>query len=262
MANRHFARIGDVWKHLPLCELLSREPPNYYCESHAGAAIYPLTHSPDRDYGVYHLLGSASANHLLSTSRYRELLGSMPTEKGYPTIYPGSAYLAMLELGASANYLLCDLDDYSAETLHDAAAALDLDSRTEIVEGDGLDAVWEAAVDASHTDPESTLVHIDPFDPLERSARHGLSAVDLCGRLANQGIRVFYWYGFESPDEAGWMYEAASSRVDAAPLWFGEIALEADDQRLLLEGILLVWRTLRKYSGGHHSCIGRSRIGD
>jgi 23S rRNA A2030 N6-methylase RlmJ len=160
-----------VWKHLPLCELLALEQPTHYCESHAGAALYPLTRSPDRDYGVYRFLERAPDSPLLNSSRYRQLLGSMPTVKGYPAIYPGSAYLAMLELGAGANYLVCDLDDYSAETLHDAAAALGLESQTEIVEADGLDAVWEAAMDALPTEPQSMLVHIDPFDPLTPSAR-------------------------------------------------------------------------------------------
>jgi 23S rRNA (adenine2030-N6)-methyltransferase len=71
MANRHFARIGDVWKHLPLCELLTLEQPTFYCESHAGAALYPLTRSPDRDFGVYHFLERSPGSGLLSASRYR-----------------------------------------------------------------------------------------------------------------------------------------------------------------------------------------------
>lgn len=38
MANRHFAKLADVWKHLPLVEVLSIERPANYWESHAGHA--------------------------------------------------------------------------------------------------------------------------------------------------------------------------------------------------------------------------------
>jgi hypothetical protein len=53
MANIHYGNIGDVWKHLPLAEILSMEAPNTYWESHAGSSQYPLTHSAERDYGVF-----------------------------------------------------------------------------------------------------------------------------------------------------------------------------------------------------------------
>ena len=42
MANRHFAKVADVWKHLPLVEVLSIERPRRYWESHAGSAFYEI----------------------------------------------------------------------------------------------------------------------------------------------------------------------------------------------------------------------------
>jgi hypothetical protein len=36
--NNHFAELGDVWKHLPLAEILRINPPRQYCETHAGSA--------------------------------------------------------------------------------------------------------------------------------------------------------------------------------------------------------------------------------
>gem|GEM_PF-3449085 len=35
MANKHFGSIGDIWKHLPLAEILEIERPRNYWESHA-----------------------------------------------------------------------------------------------------------------------------------------------------------------------------------------------------------------------------------
>src|SRR5919201_4868027 len=50
MANPHFARIGDVWKHGPLVEVLTTMRPDLYAETHAGSAAYQLTPSPERGY--------------------------------------------------------------------------------------------------------------------------------------------------------------------------------------------------------------------
>lgn len=61
MANRRFGRVGDVWRHLPLLEVLALESPAEYWETHSGAALYPLTHSPGRDYGVYHFVKHAKS---------------------------------------------------------------------------------------------------------------------------------------------------------------------------------------------------------
>ena len=33
--NNHFAELGDVWKHLPLAEILRVDPPRAYWETHA-----------------------------------------------------------------------------------------------------------------------------------------------------------------------------------------------------------------------------------
>src|SRR2546423_15652475 len=46
MANRHFAALGDVWKPLPLAEILRLRPPTHYWETHAGSPAYALTESP------------------------------------------------------------------------------------------------------------------------------------------------------------------------------------------------------------------------
>jgi len=59
MANRHFAELGDVWKHLPLAEVLRLNPPQSYWETHAGSLCYPLTASPTRVHGALRFLKRA-----------------------------------------------------------------------------------------------------------------------------------------------------------------------------------------------------------
>jgi 23S rRNA (adenine2030-N6)-methyltransferase len=84
VANIYFGNVGDVWKHLLLVEVLGIERPARYWESHAGSAFYPLTRSPDRDFGVYTFLDRADSLPALRTSTYRRLLQTMPSDGGYP----------------------------------------------------------------------------------------------------------------------------------------------------------------------------------
>ena len=42
MGNPRFGTIGDVWKHLPLGDMLDRLRPSRYLETHAGSATYAL----------------------------------------------------------------------------------------------------------------------------------------------------------------------------------------------------------------------------
>jgi hypothetical protein len=90
--NRHFARLGDAWKHPPLAELLRLNPPLQYWETHAGSAVHPLSESPDRLHGALRFLREAPAEPHLADCAYLQVLRQMPQA------YPGSPMLAMLIL--------------------------------------------------------------------------------------------------------------------------------------------------------------------
>ena len=222
MANPHFAKLGDVWKHLPLVEALRREPPAAYCETHAGAAWYPLTPSPERRYGIYAFLERAPGVPALASSRYLHRLRRLPTDAGAPQRYPGSATLAMMELGRGAEYVLADTDAASVDDLRGAAAALGLADRARCVEGDGMPSVQ--AFCEAHASPASVLVHVDPFDPHGVSRAGGVSAIELAARLAERSVRVAYWYGLDHEDHSGWAWRELGG---AAPGWSGELAFPA-----------------------------------
>lgn len=55
----HFAKQPDVLKHLILCEALRNEAPQVYVETNSACAIYPMTHTPEQQYGIYHFLENA-----------------------------------------------------------------------------------------------------------------------------------------------------------------------------------------------------------
>jgi 23S rRNA (adenine2030-N6)-methyltransferase len=146
MANHHFGKFGDVWKHLVLAEVLALERPSCYAETHAGSGSYAMVDDPERRFGVLHFLDVADATASLRNSRYRALLSQFGDAR---RIYPGSALMAMAELGVGTRYLFCDLDVVSVGDLRVWSTRLGI-PRCEVVQADGMMTVlaWlEARVD-------------------------------------------------------------------------------------------------------------------
>ena len=206
MANRHFGKAGDVWKHLMLCEVLAALEPTHYAESHAGSGAYDLVHDDERNYGVDHFLEVSSAIETLGASAYARVLHRF-TSTGRAR-YPGSALQAMTLLGDTSEYLFCDVDPVSADDLRLWGRNLEL-SRCQVVERDGMIAVveWLGTCVGSRC-----VVHIDPFDPFAAQPG-GLSAVQLAGQVAESGSVLVYWYGFDTPVEQAWALAEIAQRT-------------------------------------------------
>lgn len=217
MANRHFGKLADVWKHGVLLEVLVRDQPARYAETHAGSADYPLVSDDERRFGVLKFLDAAPRNPVLARSAYR----SAVTPFAQRRVYPGSAVLAMAVLGDRASYLLCDVDPASVQSLRDKAVELGL--RDCVVEqGDGMVATeaWLAGA------PRDTVVHIDPFDPW--AAGTGPSALVLAAEVAERGHRLVYWYGYDSSDRRAWAHDELAG-MTGTPLWCGDIMITDSD---------------------------------
>ena len=230
MATRHYAEIGDVWKHLPLAEILSIEKPEAYWESHAGSSHYPLTHSPSRDYGVFHFLASAQAVSVLEQSRYAGRL-ARHAQNG---VYAGSPLIAMEQLGSTAAFLFCDVDRNSLATIRDDVNELGLNT-VETVEGDAVTALTERMESLPDSDAPATFVHIDPYDPFA-CGPNGRTSVDLFCRTVEWGAKAMLWYGLDSREQQGQLENRVSENVQAWTLdpathnlWRAEIALDAID---------------------------------
>ncbi len=214
MANRHFGKLSDVWKHAALAEVVERERPLRYAETHAGSGAYPIVHDGERQFGIVRFLDVAARFEVLARSRYRAAAGSWISDRG---LYPGSALLAMTVLGGASSYLLCDLDPGSAGDLRRWAGELSLHG-CEVAETDGMAAV-AAWLDGHAGQPG--LVHIDPFDPDARGPG-GYSAMELAVRVAESGTGLVYWYGYDQPGEQAWAYGRLTAQT-GAPLWCGDV---------------------------------------
>jgi 23S rRNA A2030 N6-methylase RlmJ len=228
MANVHYARIGDVWKHLPLAEVLSIERPGRYWESHAGSSTYPLTRSPERDYGVFYFLEHTNLSSALKSSAYRRLLE--PCERGStPPTYPGSPLIALKLLkGAGEHFVFCDVDGASLANIAEDARALRVSAgRVRLVHGDGIPALEEELAGLAEGEASGTFLHVDPYRPLERE-RGGESPLGLFARAAEQGVGCMLWYGFDSRDARAVVPDALRKRI-AGHAWYGEVCLHAED---------------------------------
>src|SRR2546430_14407572 len=183
--NNHFAELGDVWKHLPLADILRITPPRHYWETHAGSASYALTESPSRLHGALRFLSCAPRDPDLRGCAYLQALRSSPGHN------PGSTALAMQTLGKTATYLFCDVDPESAATLRAATAGFE----AQVIEADGVSATYRAA-QLARVDPGDVLVPLDPFDPYERVTGQNKTPAELAACPARAGHRPSHWYGY------------------------------------------------------------------
>ena len=154
MANRHYGRIGDVWKHLPLAEILRIERPGEYWESPP-------------------LIGS----------RYRSVLAECP---GF---YPGSAEIAMRVLGRETQFLFCDTDPESVQSLRDSARELGI-PRVRCENRDGQVELWNELAHLDAARASRLFAHLDPWSCLTPSPENGRTGLDLFRELGRKGARV------------------------------------------------------------------------
>jgi 23S rRNA (adenine2030-N6)-methyltransferase len=228
MANVHYARIGDVWKHLPLAEVLRIERPDRYWESHAGSSSYPLTRSPERDYGVFLFLERAGRSPALEGSAYRRLL-YLRKRGRIPLTYPGSPRIAMDLLGsAGGRFVFCDLDGASLGNIAEDARALEIPSgRVRLVQGDGVSTLEEELAGLTEEEASATFLHVDPYRPLE-PGRGGQTPLSLFARAAERGVGCMLWYGFDARGAPAEVLDALREQI-AGGCWYGEVSLRAED---------------------------------
>lgn len=219
MANRHAGKIGDVWKHLALAELLAIIRPTWYVETHAGNAVYRATATAERGYGALGFLDAARRDDVLGASRYHLHLRQLLDDGD---LLPGSPALAMAELGGDCRYLLCDIDPDSTADIDRWAGGLGIAAQVTAVAADGMRAVADEVLDGT-TDPTTTFVHIDPYDP-HASIAGSVSAVALARQLIAAGVQMLYWYGFDAPHEQLWALEALRPG-SLGGLWCGAVTV-------------------------------------
>jgi hypothetical protein len=229
VANHHFGKLADVWKHLVLDEVLVHERPRRYAETHAGSAAYEMVGDHERTFGVLGFLDRATD---LTGSAFHRVASDYVA--GDPPLFPGSALQAMTLLGADASCLLCDLDPTSVGDLRSWSRRLGRTGCT-VVEEDGMTAVARWLEDGG-----DAFVHVDPFDPW--AAESGRSAVELAADVAEAGHGLAYWYGYSAPAERCWALHEIAGRT-VTQLWCGDVMVTGRDGSVSDDGDLGVATT-------------------
>lgn len=197
MANVHAGRIGDVWKHGPLVEILNELCPSWYVETHAGSAEYPWPNEPETEYGTTRVLAGAAHVQALASSPYLAIL-RLHAYAPEPLL-PGSPLVAMEHLGRSARYVFSDIDPHSVDSIETQADRLGLADRVDVAVRDGLAVVQQWLTQRRDG---SRLVFLDPYKPFEAVADSGLTPLQVFAQAARDQVPVVLWYGFDATDRA------------------------------------------------------------
>jgi len=192
MKYKHYGRIGDIWKHLPLCNVISIEKPNVYIETNSAYCEYLLTKSDEQKYGVYNFIEKAPDFQLLKESEYYKLI--------YPYIkndkYIGSPALALSLLNDSAdNFIFYDTNIEALENIKSFATHNNLTNKIKVYNQDSVTGLYDLLPNL----PESTLIHIDPYY-IDKESTNGKTYMDLFINASEHGFKCFLWYGFNTLD--------------------------------------------------------------
>ena len=204
----HFAKQPDVLKHLILCEVLKNETPQIYVETNSACAIYPMTQTPEQQYGIYHFLEKADEVPSLKDSIYYQL-ESGEMAKGN---YLGSPALAMNVLGKQAKrFVFFDLEKSALEYVGSYAKQIELSASVEIHHADSS----RGTIELLPSLPTSSFIHIDPYE-IDKKGDSGVTYLDVLIQATLLGMQCLLWYGFMTGDEKASLDNYITSSLEKA----------------------------------------------
>lgn len=204
----HFAKQPDVLKHLILCEVLKNETPQVYVETNSAYAIYPMTQTPEQQYGIYHFLEKADEVPSLKDSVYYQL-ESGEMAKGN---YLGSPALAMNVLGKQAKrFVFFDLEKSALENVDTYAKQIGLSASVEIQHADSS----RGTIELLPSLPASSFIHIDPYE-IDKKGGSGVTYLDVLIQATQLGMKCLLWYGFMTGDDKASLDNYITSSLEKA----------------------------------------------
>ncbi|MBD2414305.1 hypothetical protein FACHB389_14265 [Nostoc calcicola FACHB-389] len=197
MSYRHFGRIGDIWKHIPLCEFLIIEQPANYIETNSAYPEYQLTASFEQQYGILHVEKNIQKSQLLQQSAYWRVLSSISEKKSGLSKYLGSPALALNILkGTAKNFVFFDIEQACLKEIAEYAKKLNIAQQVNCRNEDSINGLISMIENLTPHD----FIHVDPYLIHEKNA-NGNSYFDAFVRAMRQGIMGMLWYGFNTFQE-------------------------------------------------------------
>lgn len=191
MGYTHYGKQAEVWKHLPLCDLIAIEKPSVYVETNSAYAEYNLQATSEQRYGIYHFLEKA-ATHAVNDSLYSRLEGAALAENRYI----GSPGLAMSILGGESRYIFFDIERDALRSVEEFGKKQGLRDQIELHWGDSVAGMQEVLPRL----PRSSFIHIDPYR-IDLANANGYTYLDVFEQAARLHLKCFLWYGYQTLQE-------------------------------------------------------------
>ncbi|MCL2546810.1 MAG: hypothetical protein FWE06_06405 [Oscillospiraceae bacterium] len=189
MPYKHAGEVGDVWKHMPLCEILKIEKPVKYHESNSAYSGYTISRNPKTEYGILKVLQS-SRDDVFVNSEYCKILKA----NGMGNLrYTGSPGLAMETLSNKANYFFHDLEQEALNDVKIFAQYKELQNHVKTICGDSINAFLnnDYVIDCND------FIFFDPYCPFDKNEK-GYNFFDIFTKAIISKSKILLWYGYES----------------------------------------------------------------
>ncbi len=214
MSYIHYGRIGDIWKHLPLCSFMENESPRFYVETNSAHPDYPLTHSPERDYGIYTVINSAAESDIIRNSVFYQTLLKYGGNRAMFTRYPGSPGLAMNVLHDSAEkYIFCDIENEPLKAIKEYSLKINLSEKVKTYKDDSIKTIDSLIDNFSSSD----FIHIDPYSISDKNTG-GKTFFDTFLDSVIRGIKSMLWYGYDSSYQRKYLYNWMKEKVKSSSI--------------------------------------------
>jgi len=208
MPNKYYANFHDIWKHLPLAEVLSSEHIQQYWETHSGSCLYQVELNLSRKHGVnYYLENLNTAPLSLQNSTYSNLLKSInpiqTDSKRMLNKYSGSPYIALATLRDHSKYIFCDIDPVSLTSISNDINQYfpELKSNVSLHQSDGIQTILDNF--KSLTNNESVFTFIDPYNIFNKSTGNcNFDCLQLFGEMCvHENMKLMLWYGLSNNEQ-------------------------------------------------------------
>jgi 23S rRNA (adenine2030-N6)-methyltransferase len=194
MPYQHAGEIGDVWKHLPLCDVLEIETPKRYYETNAAFAEYELPKSIQKQYGVFNLF--KQANHeILHNSTYIKILERIDLQNEHK--YYGSPALAMTVLSENdVSFYFHDIEKEPLNEIENFSEHSNLQNKVITLCGDSISVFLKDIYFFNQND----FIFIDPYTPFNNNEL-GNNFFDVFNKAYKSQAKVMLWYGYDNLDD-------------------------------------------------------------
>ncbi len=189
----HFGRIGDIWKHLPLCAVVANEDIQTYVETNSAYFDYELEHSLEQKYGIGFFIEKAKKYPELSVSEYYKLIKPFFDRNKY---LGSCGQVVHLLKDQPDKYIFFDLDKNALSSIEKSVVKLGLSHKVKTVQKDSVTGLINLIPMLNN----QSFVHIDPYVIYQKN-EDGHSYLDGFFEAVKKGIKCFLWYGFDTLNE-------------------------------------------------------------